>query len=234
MKLQSLRSFCPLLYLAVLGVSLSTSTAATLMNMTFDNNGNDINEATGWNGTTAPGGSLATGLAVTTGMQIFGDFTAQNNADVFHVDGWHTTNSSDTRVGMTIGALSGYTFSLGGGSETFSTRLHQHPSNASDMFNSVTLLINGITIGSQSYTPAGGAQTLSWNIGTNVLLNDLATATFDLKFTGVVDTGNANHGPEWSLADSAFVSFTGSVIPEPSQAVLACLAMGLVLIRRRR
>jgi hypothetical protein len=242
MKLQSLRSFSPLLHLAVFGVSLSSAPAAMLMTMGFNNSGADINEndlvTPGWNGTTtARGGSLATGLAVTTGMQIFGDFTAQNQPDSFHVDGWRTTNSSATGVGMTIGALSGYMFSLGGGTETFSTRLHQHPTgspSSSDMFNSVTLLINGISIGSQSYTPAGGAQTLTWNIGTNASLDNLTSATFDLKFTGTNDPGNNNHGPEWALNDSAFVSLTGSVIPEPSQAVLACLGVGLVLIRRRR
>jgi hypothetical protein len=213
----------------------SASAATTVMNMTFVNGGLDINETTGWNGTTATGGSLATGLSVTSGMQIFGNFTAQNNPDTFHVDGWHTTNSADTRVGFTIGALSGYWFDLGGGSETFSTKVHQHPSNDHDIFSTVTLKINGITIGSQSYNPAGGAQTLAWGIGANPALNGLTSATFDLYFSGGTNPGGGNNGPEWNgPTDGAFVSFTGSVVPEVSQSILACFGMGLALMRRKR
>lgn len=221
--------------LAIFGMAASPATAANLMTMTFGNGGNDINESTGWNGTTALGGSLATGLTISSGMHIEGDFTAQNNADVFHVDNWHTTNNmTTTLVGMTVDALSGYTFSLGSGLETFSTRLHQHPAASPDMFNAVDLYINGNLISSQVYTPAGGPQTLTWLIGVDPALNNLTSATFDLRFTGAVNAGPNNHGPEWSLADNAFVSFTGTVIPEPSQAVLACLGMGLALVRRKR
>lgn len=212
--------------------------AATLMNMTFDAGGGDINETTGWNGTTAPGGSLASGLTVSTGMSIYGDFTAQNDNDVFHVDGWKTNNAVGTRVGFEVQAQTGYNFSLGGGTETFSTRVHQHPTTGSstDMFNSVTLTINGITIGSQSYTPAGGPQTLVWNIGTNGALDNLTSAIFDLTFSGVNNPTASNHGPEWSKADGAFVSFTGTVaaIPEPSQSLLALCGLGLTFLRRRR
>ena len=100
----------------------------------------------------------------------------------------------------------------------------------------MTLTINGIAIGTQSYTPAGGPQTLVWNIGANGALDNLSSAVFDLTFSGISDPTASNHGPEWSLADGAFVSFTGSVaaVPEPSQSLLALCGLGLAFFRRRR
>ncbi|MEI7928142.1 MAG: PEP-CTERM sorting domain-containing protein [Verrucomicrobiales bacterium] len=108
--------------------------------------------------------------------------------------------------------------------------------HATDMFSTVTLTINGITIGSQAYTPNGGPQPLFWKIGTNAALYYLTSAAFKLSFTGGVDAPNNNTGPEWSKADGAFVSFTGSVtpVPEPSQGVLALVGLGLAVLRRRR
>ena len=223
-----------LLVLSVFCSALPCAGAATLLTMTFDNGNADIVETAGWDGTTAPGGVLATGLVVTTGMTIYGDFTAQNAPNSFEVDNWHTTNSATTRVGMTVDALPGYTFSLGGGSETFSTKIHQKPTNVNQIFNSVELYINGTLIGSQPYVPAGGSQTLVWNIPANPLLNGLTTAVIDLKFPGITNAGNNHHGPEWNAADGAFVTFTGTIVPEASHAALACMGMiGFMFARRR-
>lgn len=238
MKTTSFRLAKTLLTIITVGMVHSSSTAATLVMMTFDNSNSDIEEDSlfGWNGTTALGGSLATGLTVSSGMKIYGSFVAHTKQDAFVAHNWSITNTSDTRVGMTISALSGNTFSLGGGSEIFATRLHHTPEPQDDAFTSVFLFINGTEIGSQSYIYPSTAQTLTWNIGNIPSLNNLTEAIIDLKFSSLTGPGGPNHGPQWELSDGAFVSLTGTVnaIPEPSQAILACLGMGLALIRRRR
>jgi hypothetical protein len=212
----------------------SAANAATLLNMTFNNGLNDISETAGWDGTTAPGGSLVTGLNVSSGMRIYGDFQGKNDKDIFHVDGWQTTNSPTTRVGLSVSTVLGYTLNLGDGLGQFETRLHQHPPGDTDMFNSVELRINGISVASQSYTPGGAAQTLTWNIGSNSLLNGLTAATFDLYFSGTNNTAQNNHGPEWSLADGAFLKLTGTIVPEPSRALLLLGGLVFAGARRRR
>lgn len=231
---RSLRLPTRVLAAGVLLTLAVTAQAATLMNMTFDNGGANIDEAGGWDGTVATGGSLATGLIVTAAMKINGDFQTQNGGDIFHVDNWHTTNSASTRVGLSLGTDPGYFLNLGDGTGVFSTRLHQHPGNGTDIFNSVELRINGVSVSSQSYTPAGGAQTLVWNLGSNPSLNGLTSATFDLYFTGTVNPVQNTHGPEWSLGDGAFVSLVGNVVPEPSRALLAIAGLSFAAIRRRR
>ncbi len=239
------RPVSALALLTVFGAGALSADAAILMSMGFNNVGADINEAAtaGWNGTTTgAGGSLDSHLSVTTGLKIYGDFQAPtgNKPDAFQVDNWHTNNAAGTMVAFSVAAQSSYAFSLGDGSGQFSTLIHQQPSQPgdTDMFNSVTLYINnGITdilIGSQSYTPAGPAQTLTWNIGTDSSLDYLTAATFKLVFTGVTDASNNKHGPEWNLNDGAFINFSGTVVPEPSHLLLTVLGLGFTLARRRR
>lgn len=225
--------------LVIIGFGMINVEAATLMNMTFGNGGLDINEATGWNGTTAPGGSLAANLTVSSGMMISGDFTAQNAVDSFHVDGWHTDNTADTGVGFVIATSPTYVLNLGSGTETFSTLVHNHPANGAEIFDSVTLKINSITIDSQTYIPDGGPQTLVWTIPANVSLNNLTSAEFKLFFSGTANPNQNNHGPEWNLVDGAFLSFTGDVVtanvtPEPSQSMLVLLGLAMAVVTRRR
>jgi hypothetical protein len=219
--------------------ALSSIQAATpLMNMTFNNGGSQINEVTGWNGTTAPGGSLDSALSVVSGMKIFGDFVAGPQPDVFHVDNWQNTNTTDTRVGLTLGVSPLYFLNLGNGDAQFSTKLHQHPQNQTDVFDTVTLSINGLMIGEQAYTPGGGPQTLTWNVAANSNLNNLSSASFDLYFTSSTNqvANNAQHGPEWSLADGAFVAFSGDIIavPEPSRSLVSLGGLMVLALRRRR
>jgi hypothetical protein len=185
----------------------------------------------------AAGGSLDSNLTLTTGLKIYGDFTAGNDAtNVFHVDNWHTTNSPATYVGFIVSAVAGFVLDLGDGDGTFSTKVHQHPPGDTSMFNTVTLVVNGITIGSQGYTPAGGSQSLNWSMGNNVSLNGLSTADFRLYFTGTSNPAQSNRGPEWSVVDGATMSFAGSIfsVPEPSRAILLFAGLGVVMIRRRR
>ena len=212
--------------------------------MTFDAGG-EIDEATGWDGTTAPGGSLATGLVVTTGMKINGDFLAGTGTDDFHVDNWQSpnTNAAATFVSVVLGAQSGYTFDLTGPGASFSTLLHQHPKSGGDatkIFNQVELVIGSTSYGFQPYTPGGLPQTLSWDLSSSGLTG-LSSAAFKMYFTSTLgvaaDPGTqTNHGPEWGLNDNAFVRVNGivNVVPEPSRAMLALAGLGLVMIRRRR
>lgn len=230
----------------VFGLFAAVSPAATLMNMTFDDGvANEIDEMTGWDGTTAPGGSLATGLIVTAGLKINGDFLPGTGADDFHVDNWQSpnTNAAATYVSVVLGAQSGYTFDLTGPGASFSTLVHQHPKSGGDVtkiFDQVELVIGSTSFGYQPYTAGGSPQTLSWDLSSSGLAG-LSSATFKMYFTSTqgvaADPGSqTNHGPEWGLNDGAFVRVSGTVnvVPEPSRAVLALAGLGLALVRRRR
>jgi hypothetical protein len=230
MKL-SVLSLCTAIVLS----STATQAASTVMNMTFAAGGANINETTGWNGTTAPGGFLASGLSVVSGMQILGTgYSNGSIGDMFHVDGWNTTTSTTGYVGFTIGNGGNplVNFSLSG--ETFSTRMHYHylnPANQDKIFNAVELLVNGNSAGSQAFNYLLGPQTLNWTMPSG--LDALTSASFELRFTGGTSPSNGSSGPEWSLLDNAFVSFNGTVVPEPSRALL-CLAGFMCLALRRR
>jgi hypothetical protein len=229
MKL-SVLSLCTAIVLS----STATQAASTIMNMTFDSGATNIDELAGWNGTTAPGGFLASGLSVVTGMQVLGTgYGNGGGASVFHVDGWNTTTGTTGYVGFTIGNGGDplVNFSLSG--ETFSTRMHYHynAGNVANIFNAVELLVNGNSAGSQTFNYLLGAQTLNWTMPSG--LDALTSASFELRFTGGTSPSNGNSGPEWSLIDNAFVSFNGTVVPEPSRALL-CLAGFMCLALRRR
>ena len=230
MKL-SVLSLCTAIVLS----STATQAASTIVNMTFDSGATNINELTGWNGTTAPGGFLASGLSVVSGMQILGTgYSNGSIGDMFHVDGWNTTTSTTGYVGFTIGNGGNplVNFSLSG--ETFSTRMHYHylnPANQDKIFNAVELLVNGNSAGSQAFNYLLGPQTLNWTMPSG--LDALTSASFELRFTGGTSPNNGGSGPEWSLVDNAFVSFNGTVVPEPSRALL-CLAGFMCLALRRR
>lgn len=223
----------------IFSVLVMASQGAVLMNMTFANGGADIPE-TGWDGTTATGGSLATGLVVSDGMKINGDFAGVAAADQFHVDNWQSPNTNPSFVSVVLGAQPGYTFDLNGPGASFATLVHQHPKNppgdALLIFNQVELVIGSTSYGFQPYTPGGAAQLLSWDLS-SAGLTGLTSATFKMYFTstlgGAADPVQTNHGPEWALNDSAYVRVSGSVVPEPSQAILVFAGLGLVLFRRR-
>ena len=108
--------------------------------------------------------------------------------------------------------------------------------HATDMFGTVTLDDQRDHDWLAGLHPKRRPSAPFWKIGTNGALYNLTSAAFKLSFTGGVDAPNNNTGPEWSKADGAFVSFTGSVtpLPEPSQGVLALVGLGLAVLRRRR
>lgn len=233
---------CGLAIAGALAVVSKATAATTLLTMGFNNSNVDIieNATNGWNGTTVgAGGSLAANLILNTGLKIYGDFTPGVDAtNVFHVDNWHTTNNlATTYVGFVVDAASGYALNLGDGDATFTTRLHQHTPSDTSMFNTVTLVVNGITIGSQSYTPGGGVQTLNWALtSANPALNGLTSADFRLLFSGVSNPSQGNRGPEWSVVDNSSISFAGNLfaVPEPTRGLLTFAGLGLMLLRRRR
>jgi hypothetical protein len=150
------------------------------------------------------------------------------------VDGWNTTTGTTGYVGFTIGNGGNplVNFSLSG--ETFSTRMHYHynAGNVANIFNAVELLVNGTFVGSQPYNYLLGAQTLNWTMPSG--LDALTTASFELRFTGGTNPSNGNSGPEWALTDNAFISFNGTVAPEPSRALLCLAGFTCLTLRRRK
>jgi len=235
-------------------LSLSSAKAGLIVRFGFDAPGNsstNINEVTGWDGTTlAAGGSLNTNVTLSQSMQIAGTFTAGNIADTFHVDNWHSgandRNSQITAnnsVSFTLAANVGYQLDLGTGTGSFSTRLHDHYTggNGNKMFDRVALLINGVDIGDQTYTPLSTPQTLTWGLGTNALLNGLSSAQAKLFFWDSSNGGNdplgdPNHGPQWEASEAAYIELNGDItpVPEPATIAFGFGLLGFSLMRRRR
>ena len=253
---------------AVLSVALAAASqataATTLVKFGFDaaGGGNNINEATGWDGTgAAAGGSIDSNVILTSGLKVAGAYTAGNGTDAFHVDNWHSTDlanqvSAGNNVSFTIAPQAGFAFNLGDGTSVFSTRLHDHAQSGDPWqnFDRVSLYIAGNYIGDQTFVHGPGntdaaVQTLTWNIGlmpalTNLLgPTDFAIYFWDSTAVGATPglyepgVGDNAHGPNWSLADSAYIQLDGIIgapVPEPSRMMLAAFGLVLGVVRRRR
>jgi hypothetical protein len=243
-------------------LSLSSAKAGLITQFGFNaaGNGNNINEATGWDGTTAgAGGSLDANLTLSQTLRVGGSLVAGSGEDVFHVDNWHSAASDRANqitlgnsVRFTVAANAGYEINLGTGVGSFSTRMHDHftGSNGNLMFDRVALFINGVDLGDQTYTRTtygpevpSVAQTLTWSFGANPLLNGLSSAQAQLYFwasdgAAANPAGDDAHGPEWAAGDSANMILNGSVdliaVPEPATFAVGAGLFLVGALRRRR
>jgi hypothetical protein len=237
-------------------MSLSSQAAVTvLVKFGFNNTGggDNINEATGWDGTTvAAGGSLDANVSLVSSLQIAGGYVAGGGTDVFHVDYWHSSDlatavSLGKNVNFTIAPQAGYMLDLEGGS--LITRLHSHAQGGdpTKVFDRVSLYIGNTQVGTQNYLHSDPAepvvQDLVWNIGTGLGLNGL-TGSQNVKFYFWDSTGGTyepgvndhQHGPQWDNVDGAYIQLNGSTspVPEPTRAILGLCGLAVCFLRRRR